>query len=86
MKQWQEIEGGWVLQRGTKSEMAVPPSKLPAKAVPALFPSIGATTDTVPAACRWFSTLPAQKIPAGGSVLVRIGGANAPVQVWANGQ
>ena len=86
MKQWQEIEGGWVLQRGAKTDMVAPPNKLPAKAIPALFPSIGATSDAIPAACRWFATIPGQKLPAGTSALLRIGGANNPVQVWANGQ
>lgn len=83
-KQWQEIDGGWTLQRGAKSDMASPP-KLPPKTTPVVFPSIGATPDAVPAVCRWFSTLPPQKVPSGGLVLLRIAGANGPVQVWANG-
>jgi len=86
MKQWQEIDGGWTLQRGSKADMVGPPNKLPAKTMAAVFPSIGATSDAIPQVCRWFATLPAQKVGDGISVLVRIGGTNAPAQVWANGQ
>ncbi len=86
MKQWQEIEGGWSLQRGaTKAEFAAHPAKMPGKPVIASFPSVGATADAVPAACRWFATIPPQKLAAGAGLFLRVTGANAPIKVWVNG-
>lgn len=86
MKQWQEIEGGWCLQRGaTKAEVAASPSKIPGKLPVAGFPSVGATADAIPAVCRWFATIPAQKVAAGGGFYLRLTGANAPLKVWVNG-
>jgi hypothetical protein len=86
MKQWQEIDGGWSLQRGSKSDLAGVPNKLPAKLQTAAFPCIGATSDSIPQVCRWYATLPAQKMAAGTGALLRVGGANGPLQLWANGQ
>lgn len=86
MKQWQEIEGGWSLQRGaTRADVTAAPSKVPGKLPAASFPSIGGTADAVPAVCRWFATLAPQKIPSAGGLYLRLAGANSPLKVWVNG-
>jgi hypothetical protein len=86
MKQWQEIEGGWTLQRGaTRAEVAANPSKIPGKLPTAAFPSVGATADAIPAVCRWFATIPGQKLTGGAGLFLRVSGANAPVKVWVDG-
>ena len=86
MKQWQEIEGGWSLQRGaTSADVTAAPSKVPGKLPAASFPSIGGTADAVPAVCRWFATLAPQKIPSAGGLYLRLAGANSPLKVWVNG-
>lgn len=85
MKQWQEIEGGWSLQRGaSRSEFVAAPAKI-GKVVAVNFPSVGSTADMVPEACRWFATLAPQKLAPGGQVLLKVAGSNGPVQVWADG-
>ncbi len=86
MKQWQEIEGGWSLQRGaTKAEVEAEPSTIPQRVEAAVFPSVGATADAIPAVCRWFATITGQKLAPGGSLFLRVASANSPLKVWANG-